>query len=78
MNTTIRTQIQEFLDRANRAIGLGESEGEELDVWRNKFSKLNGGIDAPKSWEQMKRIAGTIPSDGREPKVYDVPGDYGQ
>ena len=39
-----------------------------------KFSTLNGGIDAPKSWEQMTRIAETILSDGREPEVYDVPG----
>jgi hypothetical protein len=73
-----RQVIRQFLQHANEAIGRGETEGAEFMCWWDNFSAMNGGIEGPRTWAQMKRIAEAILADGKEPEVYDVPGDYGQ
>jgi hypothetical protein len=74
MNEVTRTITKEILDRANEAIGRGETKGPKLDQCWKRFEKLNGGIVGAKSWEQIKRIAEDSLADGKGPE--DIPSDH--
>jgi hypothetical protein len=71
-----RQMTQQFLQRANEAIERGETEGAEFSCWWDNFSAMNGGIEGPRTWAQMKRIAEAMLADGQAAEVYEVPGDY--
>jgi hypothetical protein len=76
--TANRQMVRQFLQRANEAIGRGETEGAEFLCYWERFSAINGGIEGPRTWVQMKRIAEAMLAAGKEAEVYEVPGDYGQ
>src|SRR5258708_31375568 len=78
MKEVTRRITDEILVRANESIGRGEAKGPKLDQRWKRIEKLNDGIDVPKSWEQIKRIAEASLADGKEPEAYDIPGDYGE
>jgi hypothetical protein len=43
--------------RATEAITNGEPEGAEFICWWDNLNTLNGGLEGPKTWAQMKRVA---------------------
>ena len=78
MNEVTRTVTEEILGRADEALGRGEVRGPKLDQCWKRLEKLNGRIVGTKSWEQIKKTAEAALANGKEPKAYDIPGDYGQ
>ncbi|MGA2814123.1 MAG: hypothetical protein ABSG16_22205 [Candidatus Acidiferrum sp.] len=57
MNTTTRRIARETWQRASDAIGNGEIEGAEFDVWWDRLAGLvRGGVAGSRTWKRLKEV----------------------